>query len=115
MIRVITQILAIGLLTALGRTEPGKGVHTFLDLNGNPEGAVSRNKKVFGTYLHGLFDSGDFRRAFLSSTAIACGIDIDDSVERKNTWMIKDENYEKLAEHFSRYCDVDGIIQVMGL
>lgn len=37
----------------------------FILEDGRPEGVV-RNGRIFGTYLHGLFDEGRFRRAFLN-------------------------------------------------
>lgn len=37
----------------------------FVLSDGRPEGAV-RDGRIFGTYLHGLFDEGEFRRAFLN-------------------------------------------------
>lgn len=30
------------------------------------DGAVDKNKRVFGTYIHGIFDNGGFRRHFLN-------------------------------------------------
>jgi len=39
----------------------------MLSLGGRPEGAVSADGRVMGSYLHGLFGSDAFRRAWLSS------------------------------------------------
>ncbi len=36
------------------------------DPQGRPEGVVSEDGLVMGTYVHGLFDSGPFRRSFLN-------------------------------------------------
>lgn len=36
------------------------------------EGVVGKDRRVWGTSLHGLFDADDFRRAFLADTAAAC-------------------------------------------
>ncbi len=50
----------------VGRTA-GPGLERpFLELAGRPEGAVSSDGRVFGTYLHGLFASDPFRHAFMS-------------------------------------------------
>jgi adenosylcobyric acid synthase len=38
-----------------------------LTIGGHADGAVSADGRVFGTYLHGLFDSGAFRAAWLES------------------------------------------------
>jgi adenosylcobyric acid synthase len=39
-----------------------------------PDGAVSPSGRVIGTYVHGLFDRDDFRRAFVESARAAAGL-----------------------------------------
>lgn len=52
----------------LGRTELGRNAQAFARLdNGNLDGAVSQDGRIFGTYLHGLFESDSFRRGFLNA------------------------------------------------
>ncbi|HSV30948.1 MAG TPA: cobyric acid synthase [Atribacteraceae bacterium] len=59
-----------------GRTILGEGYAPFLELDrvmGNPsmeKDGVMINRSLFGTYLHGLFDSASFRRAFLNMLRI---------------------------------------------
>jgi adenosylcobyric acid synthase len=56
----------------MGRTRVGGGVLPLLDVqkpDGSlrwAEGAVSSEGRVFGTYVHGLFDTSEFRRIFLN-------------------------------------------------
>jgi adenosylcobyric acid synthase len=56
----------------MGRTRAGSSVLPLLDVqkpNGSlrwAEGAVSPDGRVFGTYVHGLFDAPGFRRVFLN-------------------------------------------------
>jgi adenosylcobyric acid synthase len=38
------------------------------------DGAVSTDRRVFGTYVHGLFDDDNFRHAFLDAARAACGL-----------------------------------------
>jgi adenosylcobyric acid synthase len=38
------------------------------------DGAVSADRKVFGTYIHGIFDDDNFRHAFLDAARAACGL-----------------------------------------
>ncbi len=43
----------------------------MLDLGGRPDGAVSADGRIMGSYLHGLFAGDDFRHAFLERAARA--------------------------------------------
>jgi adenosylcobyric acid synthase len=38
------------------------------------DGAVSTDRRVFGTYIHGIFDDDNFRHAFLDAARAACGL-----------------------------------------
>jgi adenosylcobyric acid synthase len=56
----------------MGRTALGPSVRTFLDLQRedeetrHPDGAMAAEGRVCGTYVHGLFDSPEFRRHMLN-------------------------------------------------
>src|SRR5215467_3486670 len=49
----------------IGRSEGPDCAHPFARIEGKPEGAISTDGRVQGSYLHGLFTSDAFRRAFL--------------------------------------------------
>jgi adenosylcobyric acid synthase len=49
----------------MGRTRRGRNTRPLFDLKGRKDGAISEDGTVMGTYLHGVFDSAGFRRAFL--------------------------------------------------
>ncbi len=53
----------VGYEIHMGTTERGDGARPLFDLGGRFDGAADRDGMVFGTYLHGLFDSPGFRRA----------------------------------------------------
>jgi len=38
------------------------------------DGGVSTDQRVFGTYIHGIFDEDGFRHAFLEAARAACGL-----------------------------------------
>ena len=66
----------------LGRTTGPDCRRPATVINNVPDGAISADGKVFGTYLHGLFGADDFRARFLESLGIAGGsIDYRASVE----------------------------------
>ena len=55
----------------LGRTEGADRDRAPFVANGSTEGAASRDGKVWGTYLHGAFDGGPFRQAWLAEIGVA--------------------------------------------
>jgi len=63
----------------MGRTRLGNKAASLLEVqrvgekDRQEEGAVSGDGKVFGTYLHGLFDAPEFRRLFLNRLREARG------------------------------------------
>ena len=63
----------------MGRTIRDRGVEPLFDVQNfgemdvRTEGAVSDNGRVMGTYVHGVFDSSDFRRCFLNRLRSARG------------------------------------------
>src|ERR1700748_2394717 len=86
----------------IGRTEGGDRARPFAFVDGTPEGAISADRRVQGSYLHGLFTSDAFRRAYLARLGAApanesYGARIDDALNA-------------LADHIERHLDVDGIL-----
>ena len=55
----------------IGRTEGGDRARPFAFVDGTPEGAISADRRVQGSYLHGLFASDAFRSAYLARLGIA--------------------------------------------
>jgi adenosylcobyric acid synthase len=86
----------------IGRTDGPDRAHPFALVGGAPEGAVAGDGRVHGTYLHGLFTSDGFRRAFLRQLGIAAS----DRNYRGAVEQVLDE----LADHIERYLDVEGLL-----
>jgi cobyric acid synthase CobQ len=57
-----------------GKTELGDSIPAFLDDSGDPQGARSADGLLWGSYLHGVFDADDFRRAFLDRLRTRAGL-----------------------------------------
>ena len=88
----------------IGRTT-GPGLERpLLDLNGRPDGAVSDDGRVLGSYLHGLFASDAFRHAFLArlKDRAASGLAYEAEVEA---------TLDKLAAHLEGCLDLDGFLE----
>jgi adenosylcobyric acid synthase len=85
----------------IGHTEGPDRACPFALLNGEPEGAVSSDGRVHGSYLHGLFTADGFRKAFLAQLDIpAAGQPYRIRVERA---------LDALADHIDAHLDVDGL------
>ncbi|MFO8047741.1 MAG: cobyric acid synthase [Desulfosudaceae bacterium] len=102
----------------MGRTRTGEGVAPLVELEDGQggfvsDGAMSPDGRIFGTYLHGLFDSGAFRGQFLRALAEKNRLPFDDAIVRRDQRQVKDENYDRLAAHFENYVDVERILAIM--
>ncbi|MGB7119956.1 MAG: cobyric acid synthase [Bradyrhizobium sp.] len=85
----------------IGHTEGSDCVRPFAMLNGVPEGAVSADGRIHGSYLHGVFASDAFRKAFLAQLDIPAA---DQSYRTK-----VESALNALAGHIEAHLDVDGL------
>ena len=85
----------------IGRTKGKDCRRPFALVAGKGEGAVSADGRVHGSYLHGLFASDAFRRAFLTQLGIAA------SDGRYDARV--ESTLDALAEHIEQHLDVDGL------
>ncbi|UGA45757.1 cobyric acid synthase [Bradyrhizobium quebecense] len=86
----------------IGHTGGPDRARPFSMLDGSPEGAMSRDGRVHGSYLHGLFTSDGFRKAFLAQLDIpAADQPYDARVESA---------LDALAEHIETHLDVEGLL-----
>jgi adenosylcobyric acid synthase len=69
--------------------------------DGSPEGAVSADGRVIGTYVHGLFGDDRQRAAWLKRFAVPATIHYDDLVER---------TLDALAAHLESHLDIDRLL-----
>jgi adenosylcobyric acid synthase len=86
----------LGMTTGPGLARP------MLDLGGRPRGVVSPDGKVTGCYLHGLFTSDLFRRAFLARLGADSGaVSYDATIEA---------TLDSLAEHLEQHLDMAALL-----
>ena len=57
----------------LGHTQGPDCARPFTTINGHPDGAISKDGRIIGTYLHGLFGNDAFRRVYLERLGITGG------------------------------------------
>lgn len=77
-----------------------------------PDGAVSENGLVLGTYLHGLFDHDAFRRAFVNALRARKGLA--PIAETTNVYAQKERSYNRLADTVRESLDMDLLREIMG-
>ncbi|WP_244835102.1 cobyric acid synthase [Clostridium sp. BJN0001] len=96
-----------------GISKIGKNSEIFMKSeNGSILGICNKEHNVFGTYLHGVFDSDEFLDYFLENVL---KINLDSYMTKKNEAYdeFKDRQYEKLADVFEKNIDVDKIITII--
>jgi adenosylcobyric acid synthase len=87
----------------LGRTEGADCARPMLMLGERPDGAESRDGRVRGTYVHGLFTSDEFRRAWLAQFSVASQLAYEERIEQA---------LDALADHLDAHLDVDRIVAI---
>jgi adenosylcobyric acid synthase len=86
----------------IGHSDGPDRARPFAILNGTPEGAVSSDGRVHGSYLHGLFASDKFRKAFLAQ--------LDIPVTHQSYRARIEDALEALADHIDAHLDVEGLL-----
>lgn len=68
-----------------------------------PDGAISADGRVYGTYVHGLFTGDDFRTAYLDGFDARALVAYDRRI---------DEILDDLASHLGEVMDIDAILDI---
>lgn len=76
------------------------------------EGSVNEQGTVFGTYIHGIFDSMEFTNALLNNIRAAKGLDQSES-SVSDYEEYKAVQYDRLAEHLRKYVDIEKIYEII--
>lgn len=76
------------------------------------DGAVSKDGRIWGTYIHGIFDNDKFRTGFLSKIRLEKGAPFQEIASYQDK---KDEGIKRLADAVSRNIDVRSLYKIAGL
>lgn len=87
----------------MGQSAGPDRAQPFARVDENDEGAMSPNKRIMGTYLHGLFAADGFRRAFL--TELGATPDPDLQFEAHIEQVL-----DALAAHCEAHLDLDALL-----
>jgi len=91
----------------MGRTQLlGGATPLFILEDGRPEGAISRDAKCFGSYLHGLFDESTVRDILVESVHAA-----QSQVEGAPHSQLEEAALNRLADIVERDLDIDSMIE----
>jgi adenosylcobyric acid synthase len=81
----------------IGSTEGADRARPMFSVAGQPEGAISPDGQVAGSYLHGLFSADSFRAAWLGESGLAYGAAVEAALEA-------------LADHIEAHLDIDALL-----
>ena len=88
----------------MGRSAGPDCARPFAFVDDQPEGAVSADGRVCGSYLHGMFRDDAFRAAFLRDLGAGPGgLCYDQTVE---------DTLDDLAQHMEEHLDVSGLLDL---
>jgi adenosylcobyric acid synthase len=77
------------------------------------DGAVSADLRVFGTYVHGIFDDDNFRHAFIDAARAASGLA--PFAARAFVAAERESRLDRLAAHVRRSLDLEMIRNWIGI
>jgi adenosylcobyric acid synthase len=104
----------------VGRTIYQKGSSQFAVLSGEVgsscernDGCISTDTRVFGTYLHGLFDNDSFRHQFLRAARAFHGLAAPGEL---HLWkQLREESLDRLAREVEKAMDMKKVFRWVGL
>jgi adenosylcobyric acid synthase len=77
------------------------------------DGCISPDTRIFGTYLHGLFDEDSFRHAFIDAAREFYHLN---PVSERNNWRSsREESFNRLANAVSQSLDMQSIFEWAGV
>jgi adenosylcobyric acid synthase len=111
----VGPVSASGYEIHMGATSYRSGAQPFWTLSRGQQpkirdGASNRGARIFGTYLHGLFDARSFRHAFIKAARRCARLDAPAFALDQRT-----SELDRLAREIERHLDVDRMLGWVGL
>jgi adenosylcobyric acid synthase len=75
------------------------------------DGTVSDNGRVFGTYLHGIFDNEHFREVYLNGIRTEKGM----PQRHKSLAAPLSDPFDQFADHLRQHLDIERLLDICGL
>ncbi|MDH2326069.1 cobyric acid synthase [Cereibacter sp. SYSU M97828] len=87
----------------IGRTAGPDRARPFAFVGDRPEGAISADGRVMGSYIHGMFADDEFRAAFLAGLGVRSDLRYAAGVE---------DVLDRFAAHIEAHLDVEGLLSL---
>ena len=92
----------------VGETFYSAGCKPFSLTPSGPDGAITDDGKVFGTYVHGIFDDDRFRHNLIDAVRLSCGLR--PAAQKEFHTARREERIDRWADHLRRSLKVDLIL-----
>ncbi|MBY9078155.1 cobyric acid synthase [Paenibacillus sp. HN-1] len=97
----------------MGRTAVREYAKSLFDFSGQKEGVISADGKIWGTYVHGIFENDAFRRSWLNRIRQDKGLPpIDNGICFRHR---KKAAFDRLADHVRSHLDIREVYRITGL
>jgi adenosylcobyric acid synthase len=104
----------------MGEAQVRNEESAFIDLNirngkayQGIDGIVNKKKSVFGTYMHGIFDSKEFTASFINHIRQRKGLEVKKYENVPDYWECKEQQYDKLAEVVRNSLDMKKVYEIL--
>jgi cobyric acid synthase len=77
----------------------------------HPDGVISQNGKLWGTYVHGVLHNDDFRRSWLNQLRLAKGWDA--VIGSLKFQQRREDAFDRLALHVRKHLDMAKIYEMI--
>ncbi|HJV47293.1 MAG TPA: cobyric acid synthase [Bacillota bacterium] len=95
----------------MGQSNPVGSVESLIQLEGHTDGALDRERRVMGTYFHGIFHNDEFRWSFLDLIRREKGLGPMES--RVSFLGMREQAYDTIAEVVREHVRLDLIEEKM--